>query len=86
MDHFTPCYEYFHYNNKNIINYVLYFENLQKEFNNLFNDIKLDRYDNKHMFIKKYNINDLDNETIKMINDKYRKDFEIFKYEMITIK
>ena len=42
MDHFTPCYEYFHYNNKNIINYVLYFENLQKEFNNLFNDIKLD--------------------------------------------
>ena len=38
------------------------------------------------MFIKKYNINDLDNETIKMINDKYRKDFEIFKYEMITIK
>ena len=81
---FLPYYEYFEYNNKNIINYVLYFENIEKEFNNLFN-IKLDRYDNQSQVKKKYDINDLEKETIRMINDKYRKDFEIFKYKIIKI-
>ena len=81
---FLPYYEYFEYNNKNIIDYVLYFENLEKEFSNLFN-IKLDRYDNQSQVIKKYDINDLEKETIRMINDKYRKDFELFKYKIIKI-
>ena len=53
---FLPYYEYFEYNNKNIIDYVLYFENIEKEFNNLFNK-KLDRYDNQRQVKKKYDIN-----------------------------
>jgi hypothetical protein len=82
---FLPYYEYFSYNDKIIIDYVLRFENLQEEFNNLFNDIKLDRHDNKHLPFKKYNINNLEKETIKMINNKYQKDFLLFEYEMIKV-
>lgn len=81
---FLPYNEYFSYNDKIIINYILYFENLEQEFNNLFKNIKLDRYDNKSMSFKKYDINNLNETTIKMINDKYHKDFILFKYKMIT--
>lgn len=80
---FLPYHEYFDFNNKIIINYVLYFENIQNEFNNLFTDIKLDRHDNKGTSSKRYDIDSLDNKTISMINNKYRKDFEIFGYDMI---
>ena len=81
---FLPYSEYFSYNNEIIINYILYFENLEQEFNHLFGNVKLDRHENKSMYFKKYDIHDLDRTTIRMINDKYKKDFNLFKYKMMS--
>ena len=50
----------------------------------MFGNIKLDRHENKSMSCKKYDIHDLDKTTIRMINDKYQKDFNLFEYKMMS--
>lgn len=84
--HFIPHFEYFKYNEKDIIDYVIYFEDIKRQFNILFEKekIELDTHSNKAEKLKKYGVEDLDNETIKLINKFYHKDFILFNYKMIN--
>jgi len=84
--HFLPHSEYFTYNEKDIIDYVIYFEDIKRQFNILFEKekITLDIHHNQARKLKKYSVEDLDNETIKLINKVYFKDFILFNYKMIN--
>jgi len=80
--HGTPQYLYLPVDN------IIYFENLQNDFTNLLRkhninyNPKLPKV-NKSKIKKKFNISDLDEETINLINCVYKKDFEIFGYKLI---
>jgi len=81
-DHFTEQYKYLDSSTKI---HVLKFENLEIEFNAL---MKLYNYKctlNKKIQVsknKRFTINDLSKDTIKLINTVYKKDFEFFGYTM----
>lgn len=80
--HYMEQYKYL-VNNCKI--YILKFENLKEEFNTLMNqynyNIELNIRTNTNK--KVYNVNDLSKETINLINHVYKKDFELFGYNMI---
>jgi hypothetical protein len=86
-DHYAEQYKYLD-NNKDIIIHVLKFENLKNDFDNLMNiyniNLTLDIVNNKSPN-KIFTINDFSDELIKLINDIYHKDFEMFNYEKINI-
>ena len=67
--------------------YIIKFENLENEFNNLMKkkkiNIKLENYDNKNN--KKFTIEDITKKNILLINKIYDKDFYIFGYDKINI-
>ena len=79
-DHYRPQYLYL---NNNVKIHILKFENLTEEFNNLMKEynlkIELECHDNKGKD-KKFTVNDLNTETIKLINSVYDKDFANFSY------
>lgn len=72
------------------IDYVLRFETLQQDFTNMIRkynkrvDTKLP-HSNKSDVLKKerFTLKDIYPETIKLINKKYKRDFETFDYEML---
>ena len=80
--HYFEQYKYIDFNNKI---HILKFENLEEEFNNLMKkyslNITLSKHKNKNK--KKYTIESLQPDTIKLINRVYHKDFELFGYEKI---
>ena len=82
--HYIP--QYLHLQT-DILVHVLKFENIESEFNKLMNDynlkLSLDRSDNVTIE-KKFFIHDFDDETTKLINKIYDKDFELFKYSKMT--
>ena len=60
---------------------ILRFENLNNDLNNLFKEkINLPHFKktNKNNYLEYY-----DEQTINIVNDKYNKDFEIFKYKKL---
>ena len=81
--HYTEQYKYLP--PSKIKTHVIHFENLEKEFNVLMLKydlhIKLDSKDNSS--VKRFTIKDFSNETIKLINKVYHKDFIIFNYEKL---
>lgn len=85
--HFKPQYLYI-YNNDGIkiVDYILKFENIDIEFNNLMKkyniDLKYKKYENKN---KKFNVKDISSENIKLINFVYNKDFKYFNYKKLKI-
>lgn len=83
--YFIPQYKYLMNNTE-----VLYFENINNDFKNFckkhsLKDMELPKI-NVSNNKKKITINDLDNESIKLINEFYSKDFELFNYEKINPK
>lgn len=82
--HFYPQWLYYDTKN-NIKTTILKFENLETDFNNLMKeyslDLKLDIHKQKSE--KVFTVNELSNETIKLINEVYSKDFKLFAYKMI---
>ena len=81
-DHFTEQYKYYDKNNKP---HIIKYENLENEIKALLkeydyncNNIKF----NKEMKFT-FSISDISNENIKLINNVYKKDFQLFNYDMI---
>ena len=83
-EHYTEQYKYI--DNCTTI-HILKYENLKEEFDNLMKkynlNIKLDRHDNKSRFKKTFTKKSLSAKVIKIINEVYHKDFELFGYEKI---
>jgi hypothetical protein len=85
--HFVPQSEYTHDNDgKQIIHHILKFENLKEEFNNLMKlysvNINLTMHVNKS--VKLFNVDDINEINIILINDVYNKDFELYNYKKIV--
>jgi len=81
-DHFTEQYKYY---DKKIKPHIIKYENLEYEIKELlkaydynFNNIKF----NMEMNFT-FSISDISDENIKLINNVYKKDFELFNYDMI---
>merc|ERR1712050_655280 len=88
--HFTPQYEYV-YDDKGrrIVEHVVHFENMKEEFDALMKEydipVKLPtKKVNTRSTQAKLTREDLEDDTIALINDKYKKDFESFGYKMIN--
>jgi hypothetical protein len=65
---------------------IIKFENIEEEFNQLMNKYNCDIiYIKKYISNKKFNIDDINDENIKLINEIYKKDFDLFNYKMINI-
>lgn len=66
---------------------IIRFENLKEDFENLMKkynlDLKLDLHEYKTTKI--FSIRDFDEETIKLINTVYDKDFTLFNYQKINL-
>ena len=81
--HYTEQYKYL---DKDYNIYILKFENLEYEFNNLMMKynlrIKLDKHKNESVN-KKFKVSDFSYELIKLINRVYEKDFIEFGYSML---
>jgi hypothetical protein len=91
VHHYTEQYKYI--DNESNIN-IIKFENLNEELEILFKKYKLNidlkEYKKENSKEEKNNeikftINDFNNRLINLINDVYKKDFELFGYEMINI-
>jgi len=83
--HLIPQHYYLYDKDNNIIiNHVLHFENIKTEFDNLMKQynspMRLNVHTNKSKG-KRYTIDDLTDETKKVIIKYYKKDFELFGYE-----
>ena len=67
--------------------HVLKYENLQEEFDQLMKkynlDMQLDRHDNKSRLKKSFTKESLSPKVVKIINEVYSKDFELFGYDKI---
>jgi len=83
-DHWCEQYKYI---DENVL-YILKFENLQKEFNDLMKkynlSMKLDMHQNKSTKI--FSEKNLSTKTIELINDVYDKDFRLFNYKKRNIE
>jgi hypothetical protein len=87
-DHYTEQYKYI---DKKYTIHIIKLENLVNELRELFNkyyiNIDIEKYkkmntkENKNDTIP-FTINDFNNELIDLINKVYKKDFELFGYEM----
>ena len=64
---------------------ILKFENLNYEFNLFLKKNKIEKEFNIHKNISDYNIGmeDLDKKSINIINEIYKKDFELFNYNIL---
>jgi hypothetical protein len=84
-DHYSEQYKYIDTVNDNTI-HILHYENLKEEFVNLMKRYnlppRLNMYKNVSNVNKKFTIDDLSKECIELINTVYKKDFELFDYEM----
>jgi len=82
--HYYPQYLYL---NDDIKIHVLKFENLKSDFDSLMKiyniDLTLDRLDNFNNKI--FGVKDIDHENIKLINEYFDKDFQLFSYDKISI-
>jgi hypothetical protein len=71
------------------VDYIIHFETLQKDFTDMIHtfDLSLDTilpHVNKSKSTHtKFSVKDLYPQTIKIINEKYKKDFEIFGYDQL---
>ena len=87
-NHNKPQYEFILDNNDNIISNITIFktENLTQDVINYgFDDFDINNNTNKQNITSdKYN-NYLNNDSIKLINEFYKKDFELFDYNMKII-
>ena len=86
-NHFSKKYLYF--DDISTI-HILHYENIREEYNKLMEDYDLPlRWDNENKINNRrtqwFSIKDFDKETIKLINEIYKKDFEIFGYEMMEV-
>ena len=81
----SPCVH--GYLNDDIKIYVSKFENLKSDSDSLMKiyniDLTLDRLDNFNNKI--FGVKDIDHENIKLINDYFDKDFQLFSYDKISI-
>lgn len=69
-----------------MVDYVLHAETLEEEFSSLMREYNMDMSLPKqklHDGTKSLNTKDLDWETIELINEVYRRDFNWFKYKMM---
>jgi len=68
--------------------YIIHFENLENEFNDLMKKYKLEyiklEKSNTKPFDAPYKVSDFSNELINLINEVYDKDFKLFGYEKIN--
>lgn len=82
-DHFSPQWRYY---DSSATIHILKFETLQEDFYRLMEhyglNIKLKSHTHKSR-PKKFTVSDFETETIQLIHELYRKDFEMFGYEMI---
>ena len=79
--HFFPQYRYTHHNNKCLVDYILKYENIEIEFNNLMNLYNIDiKYINNGNTSHKFTINDISRGNMDLINDVYHYDFVYFNY------
>lgn len=75
---------YTHFNDKQIVDYIIKYENADKGFNTLMNKYKCDiKYIKQTPTTKKFNIKDISKENINLINKIYEKDFQLYNYHMI---
>lgn len=85
-DHFTPQYKYFE-DTKMYIN-IIKFENLKQEFNDLMKKYKMDlTITNQNYNFNKYkifNFQHISKKNIQLINKIYKKDFEMFNYNLTS--
>ncbi len=80
--HFIPQHFYVYDKNKQYVNDVLYFENIETQFNNLMKKHKSNITLNKKINIstKNKDVKDLKLDTIKLIAETYEEDFYRFGY------
>lgn len=78
--HFSPQYKYLTSEDKI---HILKFENLKEEFNDLMKQYNINlKLDEKHNVSNhKFTINDFNESTKKLIQEVYKKDFELFNYK-----
>lgn len=86
-----PCYDFIYHKNKKVVPHVLKLENLTEEFNKLMFDynskIRMETTTNKSSDFnlgKRFGVKDINEENIKLINEKYHNDFYYFDYDMIV--
>ena len=79
--HFSPQYKYLTNDDKI---HILKFENLNQEFNDLMKQYNINlKLDEKHNVSNhKFTINDFNESTKKLIQEVYKKDFELFNYNI----
>ena len=87
--HFTPQYMYTTNSNFKILDNIkiIKFENLNNEMNNFLKENEsLETFDIHEQINnnKLYTITDLSLKNIKLINEIYKKDFELFNYNLIS--
>ena len=74
---------------KRKVDHILRFENLDEDFSRLMKQYDIKNLDLLHYNKSKSNINvsihDLNQKSIELINKVYKKDFELFNYEMRTV-
>jgi len=89
IKNFHTAYDCVYYNNKKVVPHVLKAENLNEEFNKLMfsygSDVRLNKKTNTSKFYykdKKFGLEDVSKENLKLINSRFEKDFIYFDYEM----
>ena len=86
--HYRRQYDYVYKNDEKKVKWILKFENLKEEIEGLLSNYgfntNFDIKSNKSQE-KKFTISDIYPETLKLINDAYKLDFEKFNYEVINI-
>jgi len=90
INDYHTYYDYIYHKDKKVIPHVLKLENLNNEFNQLMSDynceIRMDKKKNlsgKFYSDIKYGVEHISKENLKLINEKFKKDFHYFNYDMI---
>ena len=85
-DHYTEQHKYI---DENVNIHVIHFENIHIEFKKLMKKynlhLKIDRHCNKPTLKRNFTVESFSSEVIKLINNIYHKDFEMFHYDKIKI-
>ncbi len=78
-----PCYDWIEYENKNSMDFVLRFENLQNDFDQLCKNLGIQTKTLPHInpTNHKHYTEYFDDETKSLVAEKYAKDIEYFGYE-----
>jgi hypothetical protein len=82
----APLHCYTHYKGEQIVKNILKLENLENDFNKLMEqhgleDVKLTHHSNQTYYKgKKWDVGDITQRNIELINNKFEKDFEYFGY------